>query len=121
MSNKPLPSETFCALPWLHLSSRPDGKMRTCCTSNASSVQDPDSNKKIGGGEVGIVKNDDGIPANFNHTSLEDAWNSAYMRNVRKMMLRGEKPASCLKCYKEEEAGHRSKRTWGRQYTSSFQ
>ena len=109
-------SPTFCALPWLHLSSRPDGKMRTCCTSNASSVQDPDSNKKVGGGEVGVVKNDDGVPANFNHTSLTDAWNSAYMRNVRKMMLRGEKPAPCLKCYKEEEAGHLSKRNWETDY-----
>ena len=109
-------SDTFCALPWLHLSSRPDGKMRTCCTSNASSVQDPDSSKKIGGGEVGVVKNDDGIPANFNHTTLADAWNSAYMRNVRKAMLRGEKPASCLKCYKEEDAGHRSKRNWETEY-----
>jgi hypothetical protein len=111
-----LPSETFCILPWVHLSSRPDGKMRTCCTSNASSVQDPDSNKKIGGGEVGIVKNDDGIPANFNHTTLTDAWNSGYMRNVRTMMLRGEKPASCLKCYKEEDAGHLSKRNWETDY-----
>lgn len=116
MTNKNLPSETFCALPWLHLSSRPDGKMRTCCTSNASSVQDSDSSNKIGGGEVGVVKNDDGIPANFNHTSLADAWNSSYMRNVRKMMLRGEKPASCLKCYKEEAAGHLSKRNWETEY-----
>jgi hypothetical protein len=119
MTDKKLPSETFCALPWLHLSSRPDGKMRTCCTSNASSVQDPDSSKKVGGGEVGVVKNDDGIPANFNHTSLADAWNSSYMRNVRKMMLRGEKPASCLKCYKEEDAGHRSKRNWETEYWSN--
>tara|TARA_B100001287_G_scaffold247762_1_gene226596 strand:- start:277 stop:1683 length:1407 start_codon:yes stop_codon:yes gene_type:complete len=111
-------SPTFCALPWLHLSSRPDGKMRTCCTSNASSVQDPDSNKKVGGGEVGVVKNDDGVPANFNHTSLTDAWNSNYMKNVRKMMLRGEKPAPCLKCYKEEEAGHLSKRNWETDYWS---
>ena len=55
MADKKLPSYTFCALPWIDLSSRPDGKMRTCCTSNASSVQDPDSNKKIGGGEVGVV------------------------------------------------------------------
>ena len=109
-------SSTMCVLPWIHLSSRPDGKMRTCCTSNASSVQDPDSNLKVGGGEVGIVKTDDGLPANFNHTSLEDAWNSAYMRNVRKMMIRGEKPASCLKCYKEEDAGHLSKRNWETHY-----
>jgi MoaA/NifB/PqqE/SkfB family radical SAM enzyme len=114
MTNKISP--TFCALPWLHLSSRPDGKMRTCCTSNASSVQDPDSSNKIGGGEVGVVKNDDGVPANFNHTSLEEAWNSSYMRNVRKMMIRGEKPDSCLKCYKEEESGHLSKRNWETEY-----
>jgi MoaA/NifB/PqqE/SkfB family radical SAM enzyme len=116
MTDKAKLSPTFCALPWMHLSSRPDGKMRTCCTSNASSVQDPDSNLKIGGGEVGVVRNDDGIPANFNHTSLEEAWNSSYMRNVRKMMLRGEKPASCLKCYKEEDAGHLSKRNWETNY-----
>ena len=28
------------------------------------------------------------------------------------MMLKGERPASCLKCFKEEDAGHRSKRQW---------
>jgi hypothetical protein len=38
------------------------------------------------------------------------------MRNVRKMMLRGEQPASCLKCYKEENAGHLSKRNWETDY-----
>ena len=90
--------------------------MRTCCTSNASSYKIPIPNKKIRGGEVGVVKNDDGIPANFNHTTLEEAWNSGYMRNVRKMMLRGEKPARCLKCYKEEDAGHLSKRNWETEY-----
>lgn len=31
-------------------------------------------------------------------------------------MLNGEKPASCLKCYKEEAAGHRSKRQWETEY-----
>jgi len=111
-------SPTFCALPWLHLSSRPDGKMRTCCTSNASSVQDPNSTIKKGGGEVGVIKDDDGKSVNFNSTTLEEAWNSGYMKNVRNMMLRGEKPASCLKCYKEEEAGHLSKRNWETEYWS---
>lgn len=111
-----LPSKTFCILPWIHLSSRPDGKMRTCCTSNASSVQSADSSVKIGGGEVGILKNDSGESVNFNTTRLEEAWNSSYMRNVRTMMLRGEKPASCLKCYKEEDSGHLSKRNWETEY-----
>ena len=83
---------TFCALPMVAFESQ--DLMERCVLvvlANASSVQDPDSSKKVGGGEVGVVKNDDGVP-NFNTTSLADAWNSAYMRNVRKMMLRGEKP-----------------------------
>jgi len=113
---KPLPSKTFCALPWMHLSSRPNGHMRVCCTANASSVQDPDSSKKVGGGEVGVLKNDNGAPANFNTTNLTDAWNNTYMKSVRLQMLKGEKPASCLKCYKEEEAGHASKRMWETEY-----
>ena len=111
-------SATFCILPWIHLSSRPDGKMRTCCTSNASSVQDPNSTKKSGGGEVGVLKNDKGESVNFNNTRLADAWNSGYMRNVRKLMLQGKQPESCIKCYKEEAAGHISKRNWETDYWS---
>ena len=38
------------------------------------------------------------------------------MRGERKQMLAGERPASCLKCYKEEDAGHRSKRQWETEY-----
>lgn len=111
-----LPSNTFCALPWIHLSTRPDGNMRVCCTANASSVQDPDSTNKINGGQVGILKMGDGKPANLNTTTLLDAWNNDYMRNVRKMMLRGERPPSCIKCYKEEDSGVQSKRNWETAY-----
>ena len=45
-----------------------------------------------------------------------EAWNNDYMKNVRKQMLAGEKPPSCLKCYKEEDAGHNSKRMWETDY-----
>ena len=31
--DKKLPSDTFCLLPWVHLSTRPDGSMRVCCTA----------------------------------------------------------------------------------------
>lgn len=105
------PSETFCALPWMHLSTRPNGHVRVCCTANASGVQNADSTDKVVS-EAGVVRRDDGKPANLATTSLADSWNNSYMMETRKMMMRGEKPASCLKCYKEEEAGHRSKRMW---------
>jgi hypothetical protein len=107
-------SPTFCVLPWIHLSTRPNGHMRVCCTANASSAGA--TNTKEFGGEVGIVRNADGRPANLNHTDLLDGWNNDYMKDVRRKMLAGEIPASCSKCFKEEAAGHRSKRNWETEY-----
>jgi len=111
---KKLPSSTFCALPWMHLSTRPDGNMRVCCTANASSVGA--TNDKKHGGQVGVLKTADGKPANLNNSDLMEAWNNDYMKNVRTQMLSGQKPPACLKCYKEEAAGHRSKRQWETEY-----
>ena len=110
-------SDTFCILPWVHLSTRPDGSMRVCCTANASSVGP--TNDKEHGGQVGILKDEEGRPNNLNVSDFETAWNSKYMRNVRKQMLNGEMPPSCLKCYKEEAAGHNSKRMWETAYWSN--
>ena len=62
------PSDTFCLLPWVHLSTRPNGHMRVCCTANASSVG-PTNDKEFGG-EVGVLKNADGKPSNLNHSDL---------------------------------------------------
>ncbi len=115
MTDRPkLPSKTFCALPWMHLSTRPDGNMRVCCTANASSVGA--TNDKEFGGQVGLLRNEDGIPANLNNADLMSSWNNSYMKNVRKQMLTGERPPSCIKCYKEEDAGHMSKRQWETEY-----
>jgi MoaA/NifB/PqqE/SkfB family radical SAM enzyme len=108
------PSETFCLLPWMHLSTRPNGHMRVCCTANASSVGP--TNDRVHGGEVGILKGADGKPANLNTSDFLSSWNNEYMRNTRLQMLNGEKPPSCLKCYKEEDAGHNSKRMWETAY-----
>ena len=110
--DKQFPSETFCALPWLHISTRPNGHMRVCCTANASGIAVNAKSTKKTGSETGVLRRDDGLPANLATTGLLEAWNNEYMKGVRKMMLNGEKPPSCIKCFKEEEAGHRSKRIW---------
>jgi MoaA/NifB/PqqE/SkfB family radical SAM enzyme len=114
MSTNKLPSKTFCLLPWIHLSTRPDGSMRVCCTANASSVGP--TNDKQHGGMVGVLKTDEGKPSNLNVSDFLSSWNSTYMKNVRLKMLAGEEPPSCTKCYKEEEAGHNSKRMWETEY-----
>jgi hypothetical protein len=89
-SQSPFLTDTFCILPWAHLSTRPNGHMRVCCTANASSAAA--TNDKKWGGEVGILKNDDGKPANLNHTTLSQGWNNGYMKSIRKQMLNGEVP-----------------------------
>ena len=95
---------TFCVLPWIHLATRPNGDMRLCCTANAS-----------GAGvdhEVGLVKMEDGKPANFARNTPLEAFNNDYMKTVRTTMLKGEIPASCKACFDEESQGMLSKRVW---------
>ena len=98
-------SPSFCVLPWIHLATRPNGDMRICCVANASGADSGDYT-------VGLVKMEDGKPANFSRDLPTDAFNNDYMKSVRKTMLAGEVPASCLKCYEEEQQGIASKRIW---------
>jgi len=97
-------SPTFCVLPWIHFATRPNGDMRLCCSANAS-----------GAGEnhtVGLVKNENGVPANFGRETPMSAWNNQYMKSVRTTMLDGNIPSSCSKCFQEESKGVVSKRVW---------
>ena len=98
-------SPSFCVLPWIHLATRPNGDMRLCCAANASGADSGDYT-------VGLVKMEDGKPANFAHTLPTEAFNNDYMKSVRKTMLAGNVPASCTKCFKEEQQGVVSKRIW---------
>jgi hypothetical protein len=101
-------SPTFCVLPWTHFATRPNGDMRLCCSANASGAGTDH--------EVGLVKNEKGVPANFGKETPMSAWNNEYMKDVRLTMLEGKIPASCQKCYKEESKGVASKRIWETAY-----
>jgi sulfatase maturation enzyme AslB (radical SAM superfamily) len=96
--------DTFCALPWIHFATRPNGDMRLCCSSNASGAGNDHT--------VGLVKNEKGQPANFGRETPMSAWNNDYMRSVRSTMLEGKIPKSCTKCFIEESNGVSSKRVW---------
>ena len=98
-------SDSFCVLPWIHLATRPNGDMRICCVANASGADTGDYT-------VGLVKKENGQPANFGNDLPTQAFNNDYMKSVRQLMLSGEAPASCKKCYDEEEQGIASKRIW---------
>lgn len=98
-------SSTFCPLPWIHLATRPDGDIRLCCTSNASGAGTTDN--KV----AGLITKD-GNRMNLREHTIDEVWNSDFMKQTRLQMLNGQIPNSCQKCFKEESLGITSKRNW---------
>ena len=86
-----LPS-TICMLPWVSIEASPMGTTRPCCMAHKE-ITDP-AGKKY----------------DLNETNLEVAYHSEYMQNLRRQFRRGEKPATCNRCWDEEAAGRDSKR-----------
>jgi MoaA/NifB/PqqE/SkfB family radical SAM enzyme len=98
-------TNTFCPLPWIHLATRPNGDVRVCCTANASGAGKEDIK------DAGLVKQD-GLNVNLKTHTIQEIWNSEYMKSIRLQMLNNEIPSSCTKCFEEESNGVVSKRLW---------
>jgi len=77
-------SSTYCPLPWTHLYVGPDGKLAPCCV----------------GEHIG----------EYGNTTLEDAWNSNEMKQLRLDMLSDVKNDLCSSCYHKEDMGFTSMR-----------
>ena len=88
MNNLP---NTICMLPWISIEASPMGTARPCCLARED------------------IK---GIDLRT-HT-LEDAYKSEYMQNLRQQFRRGKQPATCKLCWDEEAAGRDSKRIHSR-------
>jgi len=86
--SKGIPSKTFCALPWIHMATFPDGTAPICCMATNPPRQE----------------------VNMNKMTLPEIVNSEYFKDVRVKMLKGEKPETCSFCFKEEETGGTSYR-----------
>ena len=93
--SKKLPSDTFCVLPFMHAAVSPTGSFRVCCNSN------PKNNK--------IMKTPDKEYKMF-RDDINEAWNSADYKKIRKEFIAGERPETCQRCFREEDAGIRSPR-----------
>lgn len=98
-------NKTFCPLPWIHIATRPNGDVRVCCTSNASGAGIDDTK------DAGLVQAD-GKVLNLRDQTLEQVWNSEFMKRTRLDLLNNRVPVSCTKCFEEEQNGITSKRQW---------
>ena len=83
--------ETICMLPWISIEASPMGTARPCCLAR-----------------------EDIANINLRSNTLEEAYTSEYMQNMRQQMRNGEKPATCKLCWDEEAAGRTSKRMHSR-------
>ena len=72
-------SKTFCVYPWTHSYQGCQYERKLCC---------------IGDDIKHLQK-----------TTTEEFWNSNYMRQTRKKMLKGEEVSGCRSCYKNERLG----------------
>ena len=82
MTNRPY----LCTAPWTHTYVSPQGERRLCCASREEATfqkQYLDSGTSEG---------------KFEPQSLEEHWNSDYMKDIRKRMLAGEKLKQCQVC-----------------------
>ena len=84
--------KTICMLPWISIETSPMGTSRPCCLAHEEIVDA--TGKKY----------------DLNETDLETIYHSEYMQDLRRQFRRGEKPATCQRCWDEEDAGRDSKR-----------
>jgi hypothetical protein len=87
------------------MATRPNGDVRVCCTANASGAGVDDAK------EAGLVQIN-GQNMNLRDYTLEQVWNSDFMKKTRLDMLSDRVPVSCTKCFNEEANGIVSKRQW---------
>ena len=78
-------SDTFCILPFTHLSTRPNGDITPCCRSRDT---------------LGNIK----------EMTLEEAWNGEKQQELRRQLLNGEQAPLCYQCWDMEKQGSMSLR-----------
>lgn len=92
-------ADTFCAVPWLELSTKPNGNIRICCLMTNS--KDPDK---------GVLRDQNNNVYTMT-SNPQEALNAQKAKQLRVDLLRGHKSELCMTCWQKEEHGMSSKRT----------
>ena len=81
-------NKTFCMAPWSHTYLSPQSERRMCCASRekaewATQYLDSDKADK---------------DSSYNPGTLEDHWNSEYMKGIRRDLMAGKEIPQCQVC-----------------------
>ena len=81
-----------CMIPWTGIETRPGGNYKPCCLYRDD------------------IKDSAGILCNTKDHTISEVMSSPDMEELRNKFRKGERPAGCSSCWKEEDAGKTSKR-----------
>ena len=87
-----IPHDKFCVLPWLSLETSPTGTVRPCCLA------------------LDEIRNDQGEKFHLNTAVFDEIQSSQHMKKLRQDFLAGRQPATCKRCWDEEDSNRTSKR-----------
>jgi len=86
--------ESFCFNPWAHLEISSQGQFKPCCVYKES------------------IKDSNNIPYNINQHTIQEVYNSEYLKKLRQQFLLGERPQGCSSCWFKEQHHGESNRIW---------
>jgi len=87
-----LPNKNFCVLPWIALEIHPDGTHSVCCLA-----EEP-------------IKDEHGEMLTVRNSTINQVLDAHSLKQLRKDFLANERPQTCDKCWRVEDAGGISKR-----------
>lgn len=91
-------NKTFCMAPWSHTYISPQGERRLCCASREEHSFQKQYIDATNDEKYGAIKESKTSADEFNPLTLEEHWNSPYMRDIRKKLMAGERIPQCDVC-----------------------
>ena len=91
-------NKTFCMAPWSHTYISPQGERRMCCASREEHSFQKQYIDATNDETYGEIKESKTLADDFNPVSLEEHWNSPYMKDIRKKLMAGERISQCDVC-----------------------
>jgi len=95
------PNKVFCMAPWTHTYISPQSERRMCCASREEHSFQKQYIDSSNDSKYGTVTESKTALDDYNPVSLEEHWNSEYMRNIRRKLMAGEEIPQCDVCNKD--------------------
>jgi hypothetical protein len=92
------PNPYFCMAPWRHTYISPQSERRMCCASREEHSFQKQYIDSTNDSAYGEVKESETSLDKYKPVSLQEHWNSEYMKNIRVKLMSGEQLPQCDVC-----------------------